>query len=641
MKGRFASRFLILTFFCLGIAWVFGCSGSSSPTIVLPSFIPDSLVLSGNIDLSNVAVHPNLGGIIPSLREKVQPSFLNYSNFQGTIEDDPISSAKVDSVGHFAFPILPLRDQIVIRFQKPDSPGFVLEWMAADSKNLAGMVNARVTVESTARALIARMLRNRYGRRVNPDLITDAQIIDTVKAINFVLEQRPEKISSKISLLEVEEVVSAAASQSSALNASATSPWPRDWTILVYQGGDNNLEFALRDDRNEMKKATFSDRVTLIVQIDTANEGIRRLLIEKGKETELLRAGKGDSADSSKLSELVSWAQRAFPARRFALILASHGLGWRNRSESRGIIIDESENTAMNFVALKSGILQAVTHSGGFVRPFDFLGFDACLMGLFEVAYQLRDTGKFLVFSESNEPNPGWPYDIILSRLATNAAAIDGKSLAEGTCLDYQNAYVNSGLSNRYSGTLSAIDLSKIPIARDRFYDWANSLFQQRSTVLASLRGIRDARKDSADPLSGPERYRVQAFEFVDYRDLIDLITAVKDVAPISNIAADLLLPALSEVIIFSVRFGEKYKGARGLSISFPTTVEFADYTANSSKVSYSDLDLALDTPWDELLIAMNSYEPSELVDGRNLSVRLSWKTNADLDLYIGEPDPY
>jgi hypothetical protein len=53
-------------------------------------------------------------------------------------------------------------------------------------------------------------------------------------------------------------------------------------------------------------------------------------------------------------------------------------------------------------------------------RKIDILGMDACLMGMAEVGYQIREQVKYLVASEDAIPDEGWPYERILNRLVKN-----------------------------------------------------------------------------------------------------------------------------------------------------------------------------------------------------------------------------
>jgi len=53
-------------------------------------------------------------------------------------------------------------------------------------------------------------------------------------------------------------------------------------------------------------------------------------------------------------------------------------------------------------------------------RRIDILGMDACLMGMAEVGYQVKEHVKYLVASEDVIPDEGWPYTRILGRLVKN-----------------------------------------------------------------------------------------------------------------------------------------------------------------------------------------------------------------------------
>ncbi|MFZ2955327.1 MAG: clostripain-related cysteine peptidase [Candidatus Ozemobacteraceae bacterium] len=643
-----------------------GCSGSSGGS--LPPFpypYPTNFVITGTLNLSDVALHPDLGGIIPaystgtatgtstgtntslSTRTRLHspssslllhPSLIDHSSFSAVVEDDPTPAVSLASDGKFTLAPLTIRDQVVVRISSNIHPGLIFEWMAADSNGLYGTHNVQVTVPTTVRSFIARTARERYGRRLNPDLIADAQIRDAVEAIHLVLEKRPDLLPAIGGLEAIPDVRKAVDASAAALHAAGVGEYPREWTILVYQAGDNQLSQPLALDLDEMKQAVLPAKTALLVQTDSPNDGIRRIWIDKGKEVLLGQIGKADSADPAKVADFLAWSRRVFPARRFALILASHGLGWR-QSDSRGILTDDSSGTTVDLVSLKAWLTGAESVGGTFLRPLDLLGFDACLMGLFETAWQFRNNAQCLVFSEANEPASGWPYKTVLTNFASSAATLDGMGFGRLICQEYQKAY-SSLQSGKYSGTMSIIDTSGLPLLHDRFAAWVQILYDNRGTLSAPMIGLRDAWRTDASNLTGAERYRVQAFEFTDYRDLTDLVQAAMDVAPITRLTAEPLLLSIPKAVPLSVRFGEKYTRASGLSICLPAAVDFADYgTAGQPGRRYVDLDLAYDTAWATWLSVMNPT-PKPKADGRQLRVFLSWKTSADLDLYIGEPDP-
>src|ERR1044071_2166798 len=53
-------------------------------------------------------------------------------------------------------------------------------------------------------------------------------------------------------------------------------------------------------------------------------------------------------------------------------------------------------------------------------RQIDIFGMDACLMGMAEVCYELRETVRYGVGSETLVPGTSWPYHTILQHLVAN-----------------------------------------------------------------------------------------------------------------------------------------------------------------------------------------------------------------------------
>lgn len=103
---------------------------SPNPTLPFNFPFPTDLRLSGIINLSDVAVHKDLGGITPSL--------LDLRPFTVKIQDDLSAPATVDEQGHFTLSSISIRDQVVLLCQHGTSKNLVLEWMAATSAGLYG-----------------------------------------------------------------------------------------------------------------------------------------------------------------------------------------------------------------------------------------------------------------------------------------------------------------------------------------------------------------------------------------------------------------------------------------------------------------------------------------------------------------------
>src|SRR5262249_6707345 len=124
---------------------------------------------------------------------------------------------------------------------------------------------------------------------------------------------------------------------------------------------------------------------------------------------------------------------------------------------SRAIAFDDQAQDFLDNLELKR-VLADIRRGLG--RRIDVLGFDACLMSMVEVAYQLRDSVSFICGSEEEEPGEGWPYDTILKAL-TARPSMTPAELAKLIVSRYMASY-----QPRDRVTLSASSLGSIgPLA--------------------------------------------------------------------------------------------------------------------------------------------------------------------------------
>jgi clostripain len=160
--------------------------------------------------------------------------------------------------------------------------------------------------------------------------------------------------------------------------------------------------------------------------------------------------------------------------------MANHGGGSRsgtNRSSkaiTRAVCFDETNGDDALFTAEITDVLDNS-------HDVDVIGYDACLMGSVEVAYQYRPNGsefsaEYMIASPATEWGYGWPYDKILGRLKTGGGNngtpdyINGGSEAyldpsTMTMADFTRMVVEEQYDATISEddqTLSAYDLSYI-----------------------------------------------------------------------------------------------------------------------------------------------------------------------------------
>lgn len=219
------------------------------------------------------------------------------------------------------------------------------------------------------------------------------------------------------------------------------SPFARaegaDWTILVHMTADNNLYRFGLEDLNEMEAGLNSDRVNVIVLFDGEKEGdsaVYRIKRDPGGLNQriiseivddggdIIPANREiDSGDPALAAKFANWAMTKFPAKRSMIAFWDHGSGIFDGKQdfiTKGWGWDDN-GSHMNTRDL-GPILDAGASAQG--KPFDIVGFDACLMAHVEMAYQAKGLANFLVASEELEPGAGWDYRGWLQAVSANPA---------------------------------------------------------------------------------------------------------------------------------------------------------------------------------------------------------------------------
>jgi hypothetical protein len=95
----------------------------------------------------------------------------------------------------------------------------------------------------------------------------------------------------------------------------------------------------------------------------------------------------------------------------------------------------------------------------------DILGLDSCVMGMAEVAYEVRECVNYLVGAEGFEPNTGWPFDRILNFLRSELSNLrppTPRAFAKRIVEEYVSYYLSDYTLADVSTHLCALDLDKI-----------------------------------------------------------------------------------------------------------------------------------------------------------------------------------
>ena len=236
-----------------------------------------------------------------------------------------------------------------------------------------------------------------------------------------------------------------------------------DWTILNYIQSDNNLYSYVLQDLAEMSTVGSGPRLNILAQIDIPNDkGTWRYKVDKGGLTldTFLQAEMGQHVVDEMVGAM-QWAASKYPAKHYMLVLSSHGYGvidphW---GKHRGILFDDSDQSYMDNQELASALSQIKSNVLQ-NKKLDVLGMDACLMGMVEIAYQVKDYANLFVASQASEAAAGWYYSNFLSPVA--ASYCTPSQLAQNIVSAFQTYYQ----SRASDYTQSAVDLNNISLVK-------------------------------------------------------------------------------------------------------------------------------------------------------------------------------
>jgi hypothetical protein len=263
---------------------------------------------------------------------------------------------------------------------------------------------------------------------------------------------------------------------------------------------------------------------------------------------------------------------------------------------------------------LRSALSAAKASTG---ETLDILGFDACLMQMVEVAYQVMGSaGSHLVDitvgSEETEPGDGWDYAATLAALTADPTMTPAE-LGTQIVNDYVDSY-----SSSWDITQSAVNL-----------DYMEAL----ATAVDSLAIAMTSAGGDWDAIS-TARSSAQEYYYYYYIDLYHFAQLVYQDATISQTVRDAAADVMTAVTNAVIAEGHTASvgNSHGISIYYPETSGnyYSDYE--------TDVLFTADTHWDDFLYAIlftSPEDPDITVSPTSFDVTLAPDTTQDYTLTI------
>ena len=291
------------------------------------------------------------------------------------------------------------------------------------------------------------------------------------------------------------------------------------------------------------------------------------------KDAQITKASMGQS---STLQSFLTWGIQTYPADRISLILWNHG------GAMRGVCYDENHsNNPLTNSEVKTAVSNTFSSLGRSTSDkLEWIGYDACLMQVQDIADFNSQYFNYMVASEESEAGDGWDYDTWIddaySKKATETiltAIVDG--FIADTNKQYQQN--NWGASDQ---TLSWLNLSYMSAYKSAWESMASSMSSLISSYTTnSFRTLMKTCKyfGSDDDCEG--------YSYFGIFDALDVLNKFSSTSAFSSASSQ--INAAKTAFNNLVKYSKKGSGAgnaNGLCCFFPLK-DSSGYTCNTSSV--------------------------------------------------------
>jgi len=350
----------------------------------------------------------------------------------------------------------------------------------------------------------------------------------------------------------------------------------RQWTIMVYMAGDNDLESAMMYDLNEIEAASLPPEIEVIALVDRSPHYDNSDGDWKGTRLYRIRhdpAGQNSSLVSTRLTSpilglsleadsnlntgsgmvlegFIHQVQSDWPADNYALVMWGHGTGWRGGQAGadngwKGFAVDDSAGDMMYTAEFGRTIRN---------RQLNLVGMDLCYGSLLEIAFQIKDDALWYVASQEAVPAAGWNYTDVLTRFAAREDR-SAAGLAEAIVDSYAQQY-----ASQIGAGLAAVRLDQMTEVNSRLNDFCITLANALDT------------HDKREALRNLLVNQVQAFTTLQYPgdrfiDIADMARVVAANTAYAGAETTALLAAIDSAVAIHWNHPMGNPGAGGLSL--------------------------------------------------------------------------
>ncbi len=369
------------------------------------------------------------------------------------------------------------------------------------------------------------------------------------------------------------------------------------WTIMIYMcGSDLESENGLAtSDLDEILSVSNKpSNVNIIIETGGAKSWeskysisanyLERWEVKNSKLNKVASLTKASMGKPSTFQSFMEWGLTNYPADRTGVILWNHG------GALDGVCYDENYRDY-----LENYETESVLSSLNLSSKLEWIGYDACLMQVQDVAMVNSKYFNYMVASQESESGYGWDYDSWLPSLYNNPESVETGTVLKSIVDSFIND--NGGVSGKgsyYQGhyylanqTLSYLNLSYM----NEYYSAWETLASQLSNKVTSSNA-----SSFRTSIIGKTKYFADSYYGEGYYsdfsvfDVYHFLTILSNNSTFSVSAISDVKSAFNNLVAYSSVQTEGAKDAHGLSFFFDITSR-SYYKTNSQNNQFPTWD--------------------------------------------------
>ena len=350
-----------------------------------------------------------------------------------------------------------------------------------------------------------------------------------------------------------------------------------DHTVLIYICGadlESKNQLATGDIQEILKVSGQPDDVNIVIETGGASSwastyGISSTKLERYhvenkslvRDDQLTYASMGLT---STLQSFIEYGLNNYPAERTGLVLWNHGGGMR------GVCYDEKKNDdVLKNSEVRSAVGGALSNCGMSGQKLEWIGYDACLMAVQDIAVTNSEYFNYMIASEESEAGYGWDYDTWVDDLyAKKTTTTILKAIVDGFIADNGGSSSTSG-----DQTLSYMNLSYASAYKTA---WENLASQLNNIVTTSNKS-----SFNSAITSNVKHYADSDYDYFCTFDAWDFVDKLANNSAFSSFRVDSsYTTSVKNALANLVAYNLAQKGAgvsKGICMYWPNSSQYSD----------------------------------------------------------------